>query len=119
METDTQCTYNTFTATDEINFDDEYFKTIKKEFIMFLLKEDGGIYQDVEFYLRRTWKCNIYQFLNEFLFAIKPQNLLNTGFNFYKTKEGFDYWDRISRRWKEVVQRKYNIREAIKKRNQN
>jgi len=91
----------------------EYFKTIKKEFIIFLLKEQGGIYPIVETYIRRTWKRNIYQFLNDTVMDVKPQNLLNIAFNFYNTQEGYNYWGRISKEWGMIVQRSYSIRKAI------
>lgn len=98
---------------------EHYFKTIQREFILFLLQQEGGIYPLVDYYINQNFKESIKEFLKKQIPVTKPQNLLKIGFNFYNTKEGYTYWKRNSRAWEWKVKNSVPIQEAIQlKRNQ-
>jgi len=92
-----------------------YYNTIKREFILFTLQQEGGIYPDIDTYTKQQWDEGITEFLDKQIPVLKrPQNLLNVAFNFYSTKEGYKFWNRISRAWKWRVKNTPIIQDAIK-----
>jgi len=97
------------------NNNDFYFKTIKREFILFTLQQEGGLYSDIDYYTKVQWDESIEEFLTKQIPGLqRPQNLLNIAFNFYNTKEGYRFWDRVSKAWKWRVKNTPIIQDAIK-----
>lgn len=94
-----------------------YTETIKREFILFLLRIDtsGTVYQNVIKYIKENWKEGLSDFLyNQIPVTKRPQRLLNTAFNFYSTKEGYEYWNKIAQQWKTLVLSSDIIKQVIK-----
>lgn len=94
-----------------------YTETIKREFILFLLRIDtsGIVYQNVIKYIKENWKEGLSDFLyNQIPVTKRPQRLLNTAFNFYSTQEGYDYWNKIAQQWKDLVLSSDSIKQVIK-----
>jgi hypothetical protein len=94
-----------------------YTETIKREFILFLLRIDtsGTVYQSVIKYIKENWKEGLGDFLyNQIPVTKRPQRLFNIAFNFYNTKEGYDYWEKIAQEWKRCVMANRSIKDAIK-----
>jgi hypothetical protein len=95
-------------------YNEHYTKTINRHFILFLLRK-GEEYELVNQYIKENWKEGIDSFLNKQIPVTKrPQRLFNIAFNFYSTKEGYDYWNKIANEWKEHVKKSIEIQEAIK-----
>lgn len=91
-----------------------YTETIKREFILFLLRKDK-VYQKVDSYIHKNWKEGLSEFLyKQIPITKRPQRLLNIAFNFYSTKEGYDYWEKIAQEWKWYVFENKGIKDAIK-----
>lgn len=95
-------------------YNKHYTETIKREFLLFLLR-NNGIYPKVSEYIFLNWKEDITVFLNKQIPVLKrPQRLLNIAFNFYSTKEGYGYWEKVAQEWKGVVFKNTQIKDAIK-----
>jgi len=92
-----------------------HFKIIKEEFLLFLMQHKDNIYPVVKAYIEINWAQDIDSFLDKHInHKNKPQNILNTAFNFYSTKEGYDYWNAISVQWKITLTRCERLKEVVK-----
>lgn len=94
-----------------------YTETVKREFILFLLRKDtsGEVYRKVIHYINQNWKEGFADFLyTQIPVTKRPQRLLNIAFNFYSTKEGYSYWEKIAQQWKSYAMSNRSIKDVIK-----